>query len=164
MEKLLQKDAEDKRISVNALMNSILSKYAEWDRNVERFGFVSLGKDLFTSMLQTVDEDKLCTVADEVGGQYIKQFILFWFKKINVETFLAYLTAFSRYSGIARCDIQVTGREHVISAIHEFGPKWSNFLKHFIDKGLESTLGIAAHFEVTVNSVVVEFTTAQGPP
>ncbi len=160
MERLLQKDAEDKRISVNALMNSILAKYAEWDRNVERFGFISLGKDLFTSMLQAVDEDHLCKVADEVGGQLTRQFILVWYKKINVETYLAYLSLFSKYSGIARCDIQVSGKDYVISAIHEFGPKWSNFLKHFIDKGLESTLGVAGHFEVTVNSIVVRFTTA----
>jgi hypothetical protein len=37
LEDLLQRDAKLKRISVNALISSIMTKYAEWDRFRERF-------------------------------------------------------------------------------------------------------------------------------
>jgi len=144
-------------MSVNALTTSILTKYAEWDRYAERFGFVSVGKELFSQIIQTTDQQSLEKIAEDMGAQLTKQFMLFWFKKINVETFLAYVSTISRYGGIAKCDIEVQGREHTITALHELGPKWSNFLKHFIDSGLKSTLGIVAEFDTTKNSVVGRF-------
>ncbi len=158
LDKLLQKDAENKRMSVNALMTSIFTKYAEWDRYSERFGFVSLGKELFSSILEITDEQKLQKIGDELGAQLPKQFILFWFKKVNIETFLGYISLVSRYGGISKSEIEIQGREYAITELHDLGPKWSIFLKHFIDSGLKSTLGIAAEFDTTKNSVVGRFT------
>jgi hypothetical protein len=157
LDNLLQKDAEDKRMSVNAFITSIFMKYAEWDRNAERFGFVSIGKELFAGILDSADLKTLEKVGDDLGAQLPKQFILFWFKKLNVETFLAYISLISRYGGLAKSDVQVLGREYTISALHDYGPKWSSFLKHFIDSGLKSVLGVTAEFDTTKNSVVGRF-------
>ena len=38
LDSLLRKDAKTKRIPVDALVSSIMTKYAEWDRYNERFG------------------------------------------------------------------------------------------------------------------------------
>jgi hypothetical protein len=42
LEDILQRDAKFKRISVNALISSIMTKYAEWDRYRERFDAIVL--------------------------------------------------------------------------------------------------------------------------
>ncbi len=39
---LLKRDAKTRGISVNALLATLLTKYAEWDWNAERFGFTEL--------------------------------------------------------------------------------------------------------------------------
>jgi hypothetical protein len=158
LDRLLQKDAEDKRMSVNALLTSIFTKYAEWDRYSERFGFISIGKELFSAILEAGDQQKLEKIGRDLGVELPKQFILFWFKKLNVETFLNYITLVSRYGGIAKCDIEVHGRDYTVSTLHDLGPKWSIFLRHFIDSGLRSTLGIVGEFHATKNSVVGRFT------
>jgi hypothetical protein len=160
LDELLQKDAQNRRISVNALTTSIFTKYAEWDRFSERFGFLSVGKELFTAILDAADQEKLEKIGDELGAELPKQFIIFWFKKINIETFLEYIQLVSRYGGISKSEVEIRGRDYTVSSLHDLGPKWSIFLKHFIDSGLKSTLGINAEFDTTKNSVVVHFALA----
>ncbi|MFI5448158.1 MAG: hypothetical protein ACHQ03_00060 [Candidatus Bathyarchaeia archaeon] len=40
LDELLQ-DAKAKRTSVNSLMGAIMTKYSEWDRFADKFGYVS---------------------------------------------------------------------------------------------------------------------------
>lgn len=157
MDRLLQKDAENKRTSVNALINSIFTKYAEWDRFAERFGYVSIGKELLASILLATDEEKLMTIGEELGGQLTRQFVMFWFKRLNLETFLAYVSMVCRYGGIAKYEMEMEGRDYTITTIHELGLPWSRFLKHFIDQGLKTNLGITAQFDLSKNSVITRF-------
>ena len=46
LDKLLEKDADNKRVSTNSLVSSIITKYAEWDRYSELLQFVSLPPDM----------------------------------------------------------------------------------------------------------------------
>ena len=162
MDRLLQKDAEEKGTSVNALINSIFTRYAEWDRYAARFGYVSIGKDLLVSILVATDEKKLVEIADKLGGELTRQFLLFWFKRVNLETFLAYVSLVCRYGGIAKYEMEFARNEYTITTIHELGMPWSNFLKHFIDHGLRDNLGIVAQFDVSRNSVVGKFASPRG--
>jgi hypothetical protein len=107
-----------------------------------------------SAIIEASDQQKLDKIGDDLGAQLTKQFILFWFKKVNFENFLNYVTLVSRYGGIAKTEIEYQGRECTVSSLHDLGPKWSSFLKHFIDSGLKSALGIAAEFDTTRNSVV----------
>ena len=54
LDSLLRKDAKTKRIPVNALISSIMTKYAEWDRYNERFGVISIKRDAFRSIIMSV--------------------------------------------------------------------------------------------------------------
>jgi hypothetical protein len=38
LDKLLEKDSEDKRMSTNSLISSIVTRYAEWERYTEKIG------------------------------------------------------------------------------------------------------------------------------
>lgn len=157
MDRLLRKDAADKRMSVNALVNSIFTKYLEWDRYAERFGYVSVGRELLATVLEAADEDQIARAGDGLGGHLIKQFMLFWFKRVSVDAFLDYVSIVCKYGGVMKCELEQEGRDHTITAIHELGMNWSIFLKHFIDSGLRSSLGIAAEFDLTKNTVVCRF-------
>jgi len=45
LDRLLEKDAASKRVSVNSLISYMITKYAEWDRYVESLSFVSIPPD-----------------------------------------------------------------------------------------------------------------------
>ena len=97
---MLQRDAKLKRISVNALISSIMTKYAEWDRFRERFATISLNPRGLCAFLESVDDEKIETISRELGSALSREFILFVSKKINLETYLSHLSLLCRYGGL----------------------------------------------------------------
>ena len=85
---LLEKDADSKGVTVNALLSIILTKYAEWDRYIERFGGITIKPQAFKEIIDAVDENKLADIAKRSGTRFPKEFILFWFKKADLDTYL----------------------------------------------------------------------------
>ncbi len=157
LDNLLQKDAKDRRLSTNALISSIITKYAEWDRYAEKFGFISLTKDGFRAIIEVAEKDKIIKIAEELGDRIVKEIMLFWFKKMNVETFLASLSLFCRYAGISEYELETEGRDYTLTFHHDLGEKWSNFLAHLLVQGIKSTLGIIPKFDLSKSSVIIRF-------
>lgn len=56
---MLEEDAKKKGISVNSLLTNLITKYAEWDRYAERFGFVTLGRQGFRSVFELMSDETL---------------------------------------------------------------------------------------------------------
>jgi hypothetical protein len=157
LDTLLRKDAKTKRITVNALISSIMTKYAEWDRYNERFGVISIKRDAFRAILGMIEDDKIVRVSKEIGTQIPKQFILFWFKKTTLETYLEYMSLVCRYAEFAQYEVDTDGRNYTLTLIHDLDEKWSLFLKNWIEQGMKTTVGIIPLFETSKNSVIVRF-------
>ena len=157
LDEILQKDAQAKRVSVNALLTTILTKYAEWDRYTERFGYVTISKNLFTSVLGAADDARLTQAALELGQRLPKEVILFFFKELNVDTFLAYMTLTCKYGHIGENEVETQGRNYAVTIHHDLGEKWSNYLQHFVGQTMKNQLGIAPKFDVIQNSLVTKF-------
>lgn len=63
LDDILQKDSKEKRSTTNALISSILAKYAEWDRYVESFGFISLPRNGFKLIIDALDDESIKRIA-----------------------------------------------------------------------------------------------------
>ncbi len=157
LEDILQKDAKHKRISVNALVSSIMTKYAEWDRFRERYATISLSPNGLCAFLESVDDEKIENISRDLGASLTREFVLFVFKKINLETYLSYLSILCRYGGFAHLEIENEGSDYTITLLHTMGPKWSNYLMNVIDEIMKNDLSIVPQFDVTKNAVVVRF-------
>jgi hypothetical protein len=160
LDDILEKDAKAKRVSVNSLISMIMTKYAEMDRYNERFGTITLRRDGFRSILEAIEDDKITALAKEIGSQIPKQFLLFWFKKANVETYLEYLSLVCKYSGFAEYEVDTNEDEtgYIITLIHDLGEKWSIFLRNWLEQGMKTTIGIVPTvFDISKNTVVVKF-------
>jgi hypothetical protein len=158
LDEILQKDAQAKRVSVNALLTSILTKYAEWDRYTERFGYITISKDLFTSVLEAADDARLTQAALELGARLTKEVILFFFKELNIDTFLTYMTLTCKYGHIAENEVETHGRDYTVTIHHDLGEKWSNYLISLVGQTMKNQLGITPKLEVIKNSIVTRFT------
>jgi hypothetical protein len=134
-----------------------MTKYAEWDRYNERFGVISFQRDAFQSILGAIEDNKIVRVSKEIGVHIPKVFILFWFKKANLETYLEYMSLVCRYAEFARYEVDTDGTNYTMMLLHDFGEKWSLFLKNWIEQGMKTTVGIIPIFDVTKNSVIVRF-------
>ena len=158
LDELLQKDAENKRISVNSLISTLMTKYAEWDRFADRFGYVTLTSETFKTILEAADEKEIGELAKVLGARLPKEVMLFWFKRSNLEAFLSYIAIYGKYSNLFQYELEKEGSRYTITAHHQLGENWSTFLKIFIGEAIKETLGIIPEFEVSKSSIVARFT------
>lgn len=153
---ILEKDAKVNRTSVNALISSIMAKYSEWDRFTQKFGLVSLPKTVFRAILDLADENALAKLAEQLGVQS-NEAISFWFKKINLETVLQFISINSEYANLGEVELENRGRDYTIIAHHEYGKMWSVFLEHFLDQMIRTYLKVVPQFETSDNAVALRF-------
>jgi hypothetical protein len=81
LDELLQKHADSKRISVGALLFTILTRYSQWDRYTEKFDMITLRQETIKAILETTEDEALIRKAREIGAKVPKEFLMFWFKK-----------------------------------------------------------------------------------
>jgi hypothetical protein len=101
-----------------------------------------------------------------MGSRIPKEFMLLWFKKVNLETYLEYLSLICKYNGFAKYEVELeeveyyknenenknengkTGR-YSITLVHDMGENWSRFLMELVDTGMSETLGLRPNFDTT---------------
>lgn len=157
---VLDKDAEERGISGNALISSILTKYVEWDRYAIKFGRVSLLNESLKAILEATDADKLKTVTEEFNNSVPKDYLMFHYKKLNVDTCLKHIYLISRYAGMFEYELhKEQERDYTVTIHHKFGDKWSYWLKESISIGIfKNVLGIVPKTHTSKNSVIFTFT------
>ncbi len=155
LDELLQKDANSKRITVGALISTILTKYSQWDRYTEKFDMITFRHETLRAILEATEDEVLVRKAREIGAKIPREFLMFWFKKTDLESYLRYLELLCNYGGFARYELEVDGRSYVITLLHNMGGKWSLFLKYVIEEGILSTIGIMPRFEVDQGSLII---------
>jgi ethanolamine utilization protein EutP (predicted NTPase) len=136
-----------------------MTKYVEMDRYNERYDTITLKQESFSSIIQVVEDDKLTHVAKEIASLIPKQFLLFWFKRSDLETYLRYLSLVCRYNGFGEYEVDMdeARTNYTITIIHNMGQKWSNFLKNWLEQGMKTTTGIIPKIDISKNTVVARF-------
>jgi hypothetical protein len=156
-DEVLRKDSKSSGLYVNALLSTIITKYVEWDRFSDRFGSVSFSKEVFKSLIESTDEKKLRDTAKDLGSRIPKETLLFWRKKLSIDSFLSFLFLVAKYQKTAEYEVETREGETIITARHEFGERWSMWLKTFLDETLRNSFGIQAQFDVSKSFVVATF-------
>lgn len=172
LQDILKDEAERQSITISALVTNILTKYSEWDRSVERFGLITIGRHSFKAFPDSVSEEKLIQFATE-GGEHLRDYIQFWRSKPEIEDFLKALQIWSKEGKIAQCDIKkkresegneveaATGRrriEYTITLYHDFGEKWTKYLKNLAESALRSMFNTTPEIlETSNNSLTLRF-------
>lgn len=154
---ILEKDSADKRVSINLLIGSILTRYAEWDRYTEKIGFISLPREGLKMMIESIDEERIKQFAEELASRHPQEYMMFWFKRTDPNAFLEGMSLFCRYAGFAKYEIETLGRDYIVVLHRDMGRKWSIFLSHIITQGIEKILRITPKFDMTDHSVILRF-------
>jgi hypothetical protein len=159
LDDVLRRDAQQNGVSINTHINVILTKYMEWDRFIAKFRFISIANETFQSILEEADDNKLENIASELGNSMPKAVTMFWFKELNLETFIKTISLFGKYSWLHKNEVEFKEGKCIITFHHELGRKWSTFLRYFISGFVKSAMGVVPQTDVTDNRVVVSFRT-----
>ena len=157
LDSLLEKDADNKRVSTNSLISSIITKYAEWDRYSELLQFVSLPPDMLKLFVESLEDEKIIEIGRQLASRHVQEFIMFWYKKISLSTFFDAMALSCRYGGMAKYEMEKTEeRTFIVTMHHNLGIKWSKFLQCLLDEGLKKTFKVNPEFHITESSVIFQ--------
>lgn len=149
LDRILQQEAQKRNITVNGLISSVLTRFAEWDRYAEEFGLAALPTQVLRKLTKLADEELIAKAGAELGPELLRSEVIFWYKQVTLQTFLEWFALFSKYSGLHKTSITKTDGDYIIVIRHEVGEKWSVFLKNYFESAFKARLGIAPETEIS---------------
>ena len=154
----LEEEAEKRGMTMNSFLGSILERYTDWDMLAEKFRFITFPMEMVREEYSLIkDQDSLRQIARNMGSKVPRELILFWFKEVNLDSFLKYLSLQAKFQGYAQYEVVHHNEKLIIIAKHQLGPNWSVWLAAYLEEAIRSNLGVVPHLELTDNTVKIEF-------
>jgi len=120
----LKKEAAEKGVTFNALVNSILGQYVNWQRGAEEFGFVWVHKLYYERLIEEADEETLVRLGREVVFNTWKEMAEFWFEDSSPDKMLELLTLRSRLDSRPESTVTRDLDTYTIVYRNDNGPKY----------------------------------------
>ncbi len=151
----LEEEAKTHKVSLNALVNQLLSSHTRDELLLEEFGYLKMRKDVFRVILAMLPDDKM----EELGRQTVSHGsaaeMLARSGAMNLEAVLENLRVSSRFGWFSVYE-KKTGGRRTISLIHDFGPKYSTSLSAAVTSQF-ALVGIRPKITTTDSSVMVDY-------
>ena len=157
LDSALETISREKGLSVNSFVSILLKKYVEWDKYAERFGYITLTRESLRRILNATDHNKLIESAQDYGSNVPKEFLMFWFKELNIDSVLAALSLRCKYANVAEYELKIDGKNYMIILHHDLGIMWSEFFGYTLQQEIKIVLQVLARLEISRNSVVLKF-------
>jgi hypothetical protein len=167
----LQREADQKEISLNVLVNQALKRYEEWDRYENRIGMMPVPKVMLSSLIDRCikiakdngikdiesHRSELIKSAAEIAFSIMKDSVLFMRKQYNLWVVLSVLEEYMKVSGIKSDHrIENGARKHIFVIQHELGENWSLFTKELFMLIFENLAKVKVEVSITPNTTVAE--------
>lgn len=122
LDEAIQTEAKARGEKLSSFAAEQLSKYVEWDSKAEKFGFVSMTKELFTSLLDLIKEEEMTKLAERLEPARLSELITFWYGELDVVTYLRFLQLFFRYTKLAQISVNKNNdSSYALVLQHEYG-------------------------------------------
>jgi hypothetical protein len=145
-------------VSVNLLANKALRRFTEWDAYGEKFGFFSIPAGLFLKMMEYLTDQQAKDLGAWVGGNLIKEYVMFWFKDLSPENVLqAFPRLFAKYGRTFDYEEHEDGPNRTAILKHNHGMRWSLYYGEVVETAFRDLLKRPVRIERSDNQVVARF-------
>jgi len=125
---ILSKDANEKGISLNSLVNSITKKFVIWDIHSSDIHLVSLTKEVLEKIFSKLDDQTLQQIAKNIGGFVAKELVFLSLYEMNFNNLIqAVLLSASRFGTVKH---KTVDSKHKICIHHGICINFSKFLSY----------------------------------
>ncbi len=125
---ILSKDANEKGISLNSLVNSLTKKFVAWDIHSSDIHLVPLSKEVLGKIFDKLDDQTLEQIAKNFGGFVTKQLIFLSLDEMNFNNLIqAIILSTSRFGTVKH---KIIDSKHIICIHHGICINFSKFLSH----------------------------------
>jgi hypothetical protein len=124
----LRKEAKDKQISLNTLMNQISMQYLDWHAHAAKAGFITVRKGKVEKMLEKISEKDIVEIAEYVAKKESKGFIMMLRNEYSITSALEVIETWMKIAGYSYRH-EIRGSEHSYVIHHDMCRKWSLYLR-----------------------------------
>lgn len=148
LDRAIQDQASETRVSVNFLVNRLIRKYVEWDIPAEKFGLGPVASVLLNRLFEDIDEESAGELGRWTAHEFTAPFCRYLFGELSFDTIVHTFRRASVYGSRYAFDTTSDSRNRIIVLRHNGGRKVSLFYAG-IFKGLFTE---ALKMEVSVES------------
>ena len=123
----LQREAEQKDTSVNALVSHVVRRHIDWHSNAAKAGFVTVRRGLLINLINRLPDKEISSIAEYIAKKETKDFVLLLRNEYNIESALDVIETWIKISGHPyRHEVNYTRHSYVIQ--HDMGRNWSLYM------------------------------------
>jgi predicted DNA binding CopG/RHH family protein len=152
----LRNDAEEKQVSLNTLVNQILTNYIEWDMIAAKAGYVILQKDVLRELFGSTDAETLKRIAAHSVSSS-KDTLLLMMGDYNLDVYLSLVKNRAKKSGFIYREYREEKTRKIVIQ-HDMGRHWSVFFKEHTEQIIHA-IGYKARVDYTDNAIVINVET-----
>lgn len=149
---LIQREAENRRVTTSALINQVVSKYIKRDRYFEQLGFFPMSKDILRKWLSRMEEKSLVEDSRELGSTIGREYVSYFFHDVNKHTLLKFLDVWlGRFESYQH---EIDDRTHWFAVSHGINMQYSIHMKEFLKSLIEPIISKQVKFvDLTPNMI-----------
>lgn len=81
----LQREAEQKDTSINALVSHVVRRHIDWHSNAAKAGFVTVRRGLLIDLINRLPDKEISSIAEYIAKKETKDFVLLLRNEYNIE-------------------------------------------------------------------------------
>jgi hypothetical protein len=148
----LEKEAEAKKVSLNTLVNQVLSSHLSDDMLMEEMRFMRMSRPVYASYLNMVPEEKLAELG-RIDAKSEDSVFLARSGAITLEAVLDELQLLSRSGWFSYHRAKMNGQDTIYMA-HDLGPRFSTVIGAYLT-GVFAMAGVHPKITTTSSSFMV---------
>ena len=135
----LKKEAEHNDLSLNQLLNQIISDYVNFRSVAKSAGFMSIPKPVMIRMMKKFSEKDAKSIGMKRSEKDVESILCMLRNNYNVDNFLDTVEYWIKDSGFSfRHDVENGNHKYVIH--HDLGKNWSWYMSEFICRTIEKMI------------------------
>ena len=154
----LREEAKTEKISLNAYVNQIITKFVEWYSPAQKAGMVPLPKQLLIMIMDKLSDEQIIQIAENMVTKEIRDIILVLKGENNISGFLSVIESWAKTSNFPITHQELGGNTHKYVISHEMGKNWSLYFGVIFTRMFED-LGIKrVNCEITNKTLIFSLT------
>ena len=129
---VLESDSARLGISVNSVTNSVLKRWANWDRHMRNLETVTVPKQMIHTLMSNADEKSVYDLADGIFP-FFQELVILMKGKYDLRRSIETLEDYMRTTDVVS-DHRIEGPVHVFTIRHGMGAYWSIFTKTMLGR------------------------------
>jgi hypothetical protein len=122
----LKEEAVHKQISLNTLLNQIVTSHVEWHAHASKAGFMTVRRTLVEKLMDPLSEEEVDRMAKDMARE-LRDASLLMVRKHTEKSLLEFMERWVKTSGYSYRHI-VEDNHHTYIIQHDMGYKWSYYL------------------------------------